>query len=131
MNIYKDIIDFNTIVIGLKIPDNKFNMFSWDRYKWFKGVIDEELNEFTDAYLDNDLDGQVDAIIDMTIFALGRLVEMGVSEETFHDCWKKVHDKNMQKKLGNKGRGSDCDAIKPEGWESPVFNLGDKNETNI
>ena len=59
---------------------------------------------------------------DLIYFALGRCYEMGISKEQFYSCWKIVQEKNMQKTLGKKNRGTDVDAVKPEGWAAADLN---------
>lgn len=82
----------------------------------------EELHEFTVANNSNNIGEALDAMIDLIYFALGRCYEMGISKEQFYSCWKIVQEKNMQKTLGKKNRGTDVDAIKPEGWEAANLN---------
>lgn len=131
----EDVIKFNKEIIGLK-PVEYLND---ERLKWFNTVIKEELNEFNaanskyfeykevnkpslypqeDALLEVKAD-MLDAIIDLIYYALGRFYEIGGTSEDFDCIWEAVQRANMNKKKGNKGRGSDDDAIKPEGWQSP------------
>lgn len=128
-NEFKNVIEFNNQVLGMTC--SKF--LSKERIEWFKGVINEELGEFEEAntnYIEasgshDDHMAQccraemADALIDLLYFAYGRLYEIGVFPEDFKAMWAQVHAANMKKKKGNKGRGSDLDAIKPEGWEAP------------
>ena len=130
---FKNVIEFNNQVIGLTCVD----FLSKERLEWFKGVINEELGEFEvantnyiEAYVEargsrDDCMAQAckaemaDALIDLIYFAYGRVYELGILPEQFSAMWDAVHSANMKKKKGNKGRGSDLDAIKPEGWEAP------------
>jgi hypothetical protein len=43
---------------------------------------------------------------------------MGITIEQFEKCWNIVQEKNMAKKRGTKNRGTDQDAMKPEGWRA-------------
>ena len=61
----------------------------------------------------------LDALIDVTYFILGRVYELNYSEEQFNKAFEIVHKCNMTKKRGNKGRGSDIDAIKESSWIGP------------
>jgi len=129
VNEFKNVIEFNNQVIGLTCVD----YLSKNRLEWFKGVINEELGEFEVAnnnYIEakgshDDYMAQccraemADALIDLIYFAYGRLYEIGIFPEAFEQMWSAVHQANMKKKKGNKGRGSDLDAVKPEGWEAP------------
>ena len=119
---FGEVCDFNMQVIQMPIKEN-FEFLTGERYAWFKDVINEELDELKAALLASDPAGCIDAIIDLLYFGYGRLYEMGVSYDQFCDCWEAVHGANMKKVLGNKGRGSDIDAVKPEGWESPEKNF--------
>ena len=127
---FKDVVEFNQDIIKLA-PTEFLNQ---ERVEWFKNTINEELSEFekaNDDYItakrcnadaETLLGCQVDmmdAIIDLIYFAFGRLYEIGITEDDFDAMWNAVHESNMTKKRGNKGRGSDDDAIKPEGWQGP------------
>lgn len=127
---FKDVVEFNQDIIKL-VPTEFLNQ---ERVEWFKNTINEELSEFekaNDDYIaakkcnadaETLLGCQVDmmdAIIDLIYFAFGRLYEIGITEDDFDAMWNAVHESNMTKKRGNKGRGSDDDAIKPEGWQGP------------
>ena len=133
---FEDVIRFNKEVIGLK-PTETLNQ---ERLSWFTNVINEELTEFTAANkkyvealeaaektgvpIEEDhvyemKADMIDAILDLIYFAYGRLFEIGTSVEDFECMWDAIQNANMAKKRGNKGRGSNDDAIKPEGWKSP------------
>lgn len=126
---FKNVIQFNNQVIGLTCVD----FLSKERLEWFKGVINEELGEFEvannnyieakgshDDYMAQCCKAEMaDALIDLIYFAYGRIYELGIFPEHFSAMWDAVHSANMKKKKGNKGRGSDLDAVKPEGWEAP------------
>lgn len=128
---FADVIEFNKKVIKL-MPVEFLNE---ERLNWFKGVINEELSEFEEAnnkltMLSNSLGTEddtkleakaemADAIIDLIYFAYGRLFEIGISEAEFDLMWDDVQQANMTKVKGNKGRGSDDDAVKPEDWQAP------------
>ena len=84
------------------------------RYAWML----EEINEFMEATKNGDLVEQADAMIDTIYFALGTLVEMGVSpDELFYI----VQEANMSK-LWSDGRPHYNDmgkVIKSQGWQDP------------
>lgn len=134
MKTFADVIKFNQEIIGLG-PTEYLNP---ERLQWFKNTINEELGEFeaanekykmdyeaskrinvTEDQLLEDKVDMIDAIMDLIYFALGRLYEIGCTEDDFAAMWNAIHHANMTKKRGNKGRGSDDDAIKPEGWQGP------------
>lgn len=133
---FEDVIRFNQEVIKLRTTE----VLNQERLDWFNKVINEELGEFNEANarytkacvqaaitgkgINEDLvhkmkSDMIDAIIDLIYFAYGRLYEIGVTPEEFDCMWNAVQKANMSKVKGNKGRGSDDDAIKPEGWQSP------------
>ena len=148
MKTYADVVDFNRKIINLK-PTEYLNP---ERLQWFKNTINEELGEFEKANEqykmdyeaskkitvseDKLLEGKVDmidAIMDLIYFALGRLYEIGCTEDDFAAMWDAIHHANMTKVRGNKGRGSDDDAIKPTGWQGPektfiAYKKGLKNQ---
>lgn len=87
------------------------------RYKF----LQEELNEYRQALLDQDLEGQLDALVDLVYVALGSAYLAGLP---FDAAWREVQAANMRKvKAGPNGegskRGSPHDVIKPPGWAGP------------
>ena len=148
MKTYSDVVEFNKEIIKLE-PTEYLNP---ERLQWFKTTINEELGEFEeanekykmdyeaskkitvdpDALLADKVD-MIDAVMDLIYFALGRLYEIGCSEDDFAAMWNAIHHANMTKVRGNKGRGSDADAIKPTGWKGPeevfiAYKKGLKNQ---
>lgn len=148
MKTFADVIEFNRKIIKLE-PTAYLNP---ERLQWFKNTINEELGEFEkaneqykmdyeaskritvdpDKLLEDQAD-MIDAIMDLIYFALGRLYEIGCSEDDFAAMWDAIHHANMTKVRGNKGRGSDADAIKPTGWKGPeevfiAYKKGIKNQ---
>lgn len=98
-----------------------FNHSPFDIQKlWFRGEqMEEELSEFGEAVSQGDADAVVDALIDLTVFALGTLAIAGVD---IQEAWDEVHVANMSKERGTKpGRENSggWDLIKPEDWEAP------------
>lgn len=90
-----------------------------ERVSWFNNAISEEINEFKIAWQKKDCTGMLDALVDATYFILGRVQECGFTETQWDRAFEAVHQANMTKKRGNKGRGSDMDAIKDSGWQGP------------
>mgnify|MGYP001421094162 FL=1 len=88
--------------------------------------VEEEFDELLSAFSENDAEAMVDALIDITVFALGTLAIAGVDVE---EAWQEVHLANMSKIRGTKeGRdhSGGWDLIKPKNWEAPDHgnNLG-------
>ena len=62
-------------------------------------------------------------MLDLTYFAIGACVRMGLSEDQTRRCFEAIHNANMAKKKGVKetrtNDGSVADAIKSADWQSP------------
>ena len=125
MNLKHDVIinsiyDFNEQIIG--IPSGlPLAPLSVELREWFLKALHEEIDEFRDSYEAQDLIGQVDAILDLVYFAVGRLQQMGLSRSQVLACFEAVHAANMTKKRGVQAkRGNlEADAVKPSDWISP------------
>lgn len=111
-----DMVDrFNRDIVAIPIPKTPERLRP-ERKEWALIALQEELKEFEQA---TELEDEVDALIDLTYFALGRLVEMGVAPLP---VFQQVHDANMKKFRGalSKRPGSlGHDAVKPDGWTPP------------
>lgn len=85
--------------------------------------MQEELDEYAEALDKGDLEGQLDAIIDLIYVALGTLHLQGLLP-IFAQGWKRVQAANMAKvraeRAGDSKRGTTFDVIKPEGWTAPT-----------
>lgn len=81
------------------------------RYAWML----EEINEFIEA---EDVIEQADAMIDLIYFALGTLVEIGVTPD---ELFSIVHEANMSKlwEDGKPHYNEQGKTIKPSTWEDP------------
>jgi phosphoribosyl-ATP pyrophosphohydrolase len=122
-DIIDQIFDFNEQVIGL--GDIEFNPLTAQQQAWTNKFIEEELAEFNDAYAQQDIVGMVDAIGDLIYGAMGTFKKMGLSREHVRAVFTAIHTANMTKVRGNKGRGSDEDAVKPEGFVAPEEAIAD------
>ena len=82
----------------------------------------EEWEEYVDASASADLEGQLDALVDLVYVALGTAYLHGFD---FNEAFKRVHEANMKKvrAVSNQDskRGTTYDVVKPEGWEPPVL----------
>lgn len=119
-NFFSKVIEFNTNVLNIEqrplamLPENEFEISM--------KCLQEEVDEFEEAYKNGDFIKCIDAMIDLQYFSIGVLYKMGLKAETIDKCASAVHDANMQKKLGvNAKRAVDgaADAVKPEGWLPP------------
>lgn len=122
-DIINDIFDFNEQVINL--GDVEFNTLTQKQFDWTIKFCKEELDEFTEAYNKQDLVGMVDAIGDLIYGAMGTFKKMGLSRAHVHACFAAIHAANMTKKRGDKGRGSDEDAVKPADFIAPEQAIAD------
>lgn len=125
---FKDIRDFHER-FGLaydgpprKLPEDVV-AFRWK-------FLNEELNEYKQGLLNEDLEQQFDALIDLVYVALGTAYLSGFP---FEEGWKIVQECNMAKvKAGPNGegskRGSPHDVIKPPGWVGPEKRLAEAME---
>lgn len=106
---------FNREVIGLPVPDAPQRLDP-ERKHWAHGAMSEELAEFMEA---ETLEEEVDALVDLSYFAMGRLVEMGVLPGP---VFEEVHKANMAKERGSLSKrphSRGYDAVKPAGWTPP------------
>jgi predicted HAD superfamily Cof-like phosphohydrolase len=94
-----------------------------DYLKFRIDMIQEEVNEAKFALGEKDADGIVDALVDISIFAISTLE---VFEIDGYKAWNAVHEKNMEKSPGVKKERPNPwnlpDLIKPEGWTAPYHN---------
>ena len=79
--------------------------------------LEEEVREFKEAVLEQNIGKQADALIDLVYFAKGTAVMMGLPWETL---WDDVHRANMAKERGVSHRGHKFDCIKPKNWVPPM-----------
>lgn len=117
------IFDFNEQVIGL--GDIPLNPLTPKQVEWLNTFVDEELcTEFQGAYQKQDIIGMCDAIGDLIYGAMGTFKKMGLTREQTRAVFTAIHNANMTKKRGNKGRGSDEDAVKPVDFVPPEQVIG-------
>ena len=115
---FQQVKEFNEEIINLKTVDPAHSL-AGKRVDWFLNVVNEEAHEFEEAWKKADTIGMLDALIDMAYFLLGRVYECGFTEAEWDKCFAAVHECNMTKRKGNKGRGSDDDAVKDADWVGP------------
>ena len=79
----------------------------------------EEVKEYIMAHETGDLEGMMDALIDLIYVAAGTAYLHGFN---MPEGWARVHEANMNKIKGtaeNSKRNSPYDVVKPEGWVPP------------
>lgn len=117
----KEICQFNKEVIG--IEESHPHLLSETEKEWLMTALNEEVAEFKEAYDNMSLTDSVDALLDLTYFAIGGLYRQGLSAEKIQACFNIIHNANMSKakgvKKGREGFDGVGDAVKPEDWQSP------------
>ena len=118
------VIAFNQEVLGVQ-PKQQVTKLSWDDMWFTMKALNEEKEEFAQAWNDNDTVGQVDALLDSIYFALGALYKMGLSEQQIKETFDTVHLANMGKRAGISTKRNEevTDAVKPEDWVSPEYQI--------
>ena len=76
-------------------------------------MLVEELFEYMSA---NTAEDELDALIDLSVFAIDTLFINGMSAENVQEAFYRVVEANSKKIVGKTDR-CDHDLIKPEGWE--------------
>lgn len=96
---------------------DKHIAFSSEEKQFRIVAMQEELDEYKDAHTKED---ELDAIVDLVVFALGTAERQGMLE-VFEEAFHRVMNANCAKEVGtNKKRGSFAiDLVKPEGWVAP------------
>ena len=114
MDIYGLVKEFQVKILG-NLPYNKIP--DKTEYKFIIDTLQEELDEFKEAYDKKDYIEMGDALIDLIYFALGHSYRMGFDFDHF---FNQVHKANMKKVVAKTKRGQ-VDALKPDDWLAPIF----------
>lgn len=114
----KDMHDMHTKYAVREVV-NTFDKEKLAKFLEFRiNFLQEELNELKEA---KNADDVVDALIDLTVVAIGTLDAYNVDSYT---AWDRVYKANMDKEVGIKaGRENPLglpDLVKPHGWQSPT-----------
>jgi predicted HAD superfamily Cof-like phosphohydrolase len=115
MSMMKDIADFH-VKFGMEFGEHRARQLDPELVKFRTEFMKEEMLEYLQACVDQDLEGQFDALIDLTYVVLGTAYLQGFP---FDEGWKRVHKANMAKVKGPSARSDKFDVIKPEGWTPP------------
>ena len=121
-DIIDQIFDFNEQVIGL--GDVQINPLTPKQHDWTQTFCAEELVELKEAFDKQDVVSMVDAVGDLIYGAMGTFKKMGLTRHQVRLVFSAIHDANMTKKRGDKGRGSDEDAVKPADFVPPEEVIG-------
>lgn len=117
-DLFRDITEFHTKfrLSGASKPSPLEDEMSRFRVRF----LGEELVEYTSAVRQQDLEGQLDALVDLVYVALGTAYLQGFD---FNEAWRRVHEANMKKvraeRPSDSKRGTSFDVVKPEGWTPP------------
>ena len=115
---FKDIKEFHD---KFGLPASEKPSFLEPEYMKFRiKFLQEEIDEFCDAYINGDLEKAFDALVDLSYVTLGTAFLMGLP---WDEGWKLVHEANMlkvrvQQAIDSK-RNSKFDVVKPIGWQAP------------
>lgn len=92
-----------------------------ETFQFRTSFMQEELNEFVDAYYEKNVVKMFDALLDLTYVVKGTALFAGITSTQWALGFDCVHNANMQKQRTPNGamskRGSALDVIKPPGWE--------------
>ena len=117
-SMWRDIEEFHA---QFKIPQSEVPGFHSNEMMEFRiRFLQEELDEFNEAWVSGDTTKAFDALIDLVYVALGTA---HICNFPFEEGWRHVHDANMMKRRVKKKtaskRDSEFDIVKPKGWVSP------------
>lgn len=102
-----------------QFDDEKFKKFLKFRIDFLQEELDE-LKAAAESGSDTAADDIVDALIDLSVIAIGTLDLFKVDAQ---EAWRRVYEANMAKEVGVKASRPNPlnlpDLIKPEGWQAP------------
>ena len=110
---YDDVVDLQK-KFDLGYP-NKLGFLSPQQQEFRENFLHEELDEFSQAYNDSDMETALDSLVDLVVVAYGTAAMMGVTPAMWRALWDDVHRANMSKVRGQTARGVGNDLIKPDG----------------
>jgi len=109
-----------------KIPQSQFPGFYYSDREMMEfriKFLEEELKEFKEAVVADNMVKGFDALLDLVYVALGTA---HICNFPWREGWNAVQDANMRKVRGTKKtskRGSQYDVVKPSGWVGPELKL--------
>lgn len=123
-SLFKLVEIFNTEIIG--INRDELSELEEKENDWLIGVLQEEINEYLDAYHKKDFILQIDSIMDLIYFSMGALTRMGLTSEQSEKIFRAINNANMNKVRGVKKERSishTLDAVKPKDWHNPEIEI--------
>jgi len=98
----------------------KPRMLTQEEFDFRLRRLQEEVDEFVEAYLEGDLPKMADALVDLNYISHGTAAMMGVP---WADVMAAVHRANMTKERAKRPEdskhGTTMDIVKPAGWTPP------------
>lgn len=92
-----------------------------DQSKLYKKLIDEEYQEFLEAFYTDDTAEEIDACFDMMWVIIGYMKSRGWDCENIWDEGAKSNLSKIDPNTGLVRRREDGKILKPEGWKPPDF----------
>ena len=96
--------------------DQSVDTFNESQYNMYKSLIEEEFKELQESY---DMEGELDALIDILVVTIGAIHSAGFDAE---GAWKEVMSTNfakIDKDTGKVRKREDGKVLKPVGWSPP------------
>ena len=105
--------------VGQRVPNHPIG--KTDQSDLYKKLIDEEYQEFLEAYYTNDKAEELDACFDMIWVIVGYMKSRGWDCEGAWDEGAKSNLSKIDPTTGLVRRREDGKILKPEGWTPPDF----------
>lgn len=115
---FTDVSVFLTAV-GQQVPVKPIG--ETDQSKLYKKLIDEEYQEFLEAFYTDDTVEEIDACFDMMWVIIGYMKSRGWDCENIWDEGAKSNLSKIDPVTGLVKRREDGKILKPEGWKTPDF----------
>lgn len=105
--------------VGQQVPSKPIG--ETDQSKLYKKLIDEEYQEFLEAFYTHDTAEEIDACFDMMWVIIGYMKSRGWDCENIWDEGAKSNLSKIDPETGLVRRREDGKILKPEGWQPPNF----------
>lgn len=123
MNMFEDVAKFHE-KFGLEPKDAYPNFVSREWQEYRVRFMREELLEYQKALKGGDMEGVLDALVDLCYVAMGTAYGMSLP---FEEAWEEVQQANLRKvrteKPKDSKRKTSLDVVKPKGWAPPDLRL--------
>ena len=105
--------------VGQQVPSKPIG--ETDQSKLYKKLIDEEYQEFLEAFYTDDTAEEIDACFDMMWVIIGYMKSRGWDCENIWDEGAKSNLSKIDPVTGLVKRREDGKILNPEGWKPPDF----------